>query len=186
MSNLPKIQSRPLCPLEGYCSHCPFRELSGWMYLWTLSGKDTILVVVDRLSKYAHFLPLSHHFSAVTVAQLYFDNIFKLHGVPKTIVSDRDRIFVSQFWQELFRLQHTTLHVSIAYHPQNDGQTEVVNRGLESYLRCMTGERPQDWLSGGTIPIGILPLDVLPMKWYMANHHPFIFHMWLGTVLWKQ
>jgi len=68
-------------------------------------GKDTILVVVDRLSKYAHFLTLSHPFSAVTVAQLYFDNIFKLHETPKTIVSDRDKVFTSQFWQELFRLQ---------------------------------------------------------------------------------
>ena len=58
-------------------------------------GKDTILVVVNRLSKYAHFLPLSHPFSAVTVAQLYHDNIFKLHWIPKTIVSDRDRVFVS-------------------------------------------------------------------------------------------
>jgi len=66
--------------------------------------KDTILVVVDRLSKYAHFLTLAHPFSAVTVAQLYFDNIFKLYGTPKTIVSDRDRVFLSQFWQELFRL----------------------------------------------------------------------------------
>ena len=60
-------------------------------------SKDAIPVVVDRLSKYAHFLPLAHPFSAATVAQKYFEHIFKLHGLPKTIVSDRDRIFLSKF-----------------------------------------------------------------------------------------
>jgi len=60
-------------------------------------GKDTILVVVDRLSKYAHFLALAHPFTAATVAQLYFDHIFKLHDLPKTILIDRDRIFLSKF-----------------------------------------------------------------------------------------
>ena len=79
-------------------------------------GKDTILVVVDRLSKYAHFLSLEHPFTAAMVAQLYFDHIFKLHGIPKTLVSDRDKVFLSQFWQELFRLQHVSLHMSTAYH----------------------------------------------------------------------
>ena len=127
-------------------------------------GMDTILVVVDRLSKYAHFLPLSHPFTAVTVAQLYFDNIFKLHGVPKSIVSDRDKVFLSQFWQEFFRLQHVALHMSTAYHPQSDGQTEVVNRSLEGYLRCMTGEKPSDWVLW-------LPLA---KWWYNSNWHSAI------------
>ena len=129
-------------------------------------GKDTILVVVDRLSKYAHFLPLAHSFSATTVAQLYFEHIFKLHGLPKTIVSDRDRIFLSKFWQELFSLLRVALHMSSAYHPQSDGQTEVVNRCLEGFLRCMTGEKPKEWvlygyhlLNGGTILIGTPPLE---------------------------
>ena len=108
-------------------------------------GKDTIFVVVDRLSKYAHFMPLSHPFTAVTVAQLYFDHVFKLHGVPKTMVSDRDRVFLSKFWQEFFKLQHVTTHMSTAYHPQSDGQTEVTNRSLEGYLRCMVGETPKEW-----------------------------------------
>ena len=103
-------------------------------------GKDTILVVVDRLSTYAHFMALAHPFTATMVAQLYFDHIFKLHGVPKTLVSDRDKVFLSQFWQELFRLQHVSLHISTAYHPQSDGQSAVVNKSLEGYLRCMIRE----------------------------------------------
>ncbi|OMO94502.1 reverse transcriptase [Corchorus capsularis] len=75
-------------------------------------GKDTIMVVVDRLSKYAHFIPMSHPFSALTVAQDFWDYIYKLHGTPKSIT---------------------------------DGQSEVVNHCLETYLRCMSGGRPQDW-----------------------------------------
>ena len=102
-------------------------------------GKDTILVVVDRLSKYAHFLALSHPFIAATMAQLYFEHIFKLHGLPKTIVTDRDRIFLSHFWQELFSLLKVALHMSTCYHPQSDGQIEVVNRCLEGVLKVYDG-----------------------------------------------
>jgi len=90
-------------------------------------------VVVDKLSKYTDFLPLSHPYTAVTVAQIYFDHVFKLHGVPKTIVSNRDMIFLSQFWQEFFQLQDVVVHMPTAYHPQSDGQTEVVNKSLEGY-----------------------------------------------------
>ena len=127
-------------------------------------GKDVILVVVDRLSKYAHFLALSHPFTAAMVAQLYFEHIFKLHGLPKTIVSDRDRIFLSKFWQELFSLLKVSLHLSSAYHPQSDGQTEVINRCLEGYLRCMTGEKPAEWMLW-------LPLAEW---WYNTNWHSSI------------
>ena len=67
-------------------------------------GKTTIFIVVDRLSKYAHFIPIAHPYTVVSIALVFFDNIFKLHGMPKTIVSDRDSTFTSAFWSELFKL----------------------------------------------------------------------------------
>ncbi|GKC47842.1 putative mitochondrial protein [Tanacetum coccineum] len=108
-------------------------------------GKSVILVVVDRLSKSAHFISLKHPFSAMDVAQVFLDNVVKLHGFPKTIVSNRDKIFVSRFWQELLVLNGVDQLMSSAYHTQTDGQTEVLNRCLEGYLRAMCFHKPNDW-----------------------------------------
>ena len=80
-------------------------------------GKSIILVVVDRLSKYAHFIALSHPYTTASIATLFFEHVYKLHGMPSSIVSDRDKIFLSKFWQELFKLMRTQLHLSTFYHP---------------------------------------------------------------------
>lgn len=108
-------------------------------------GKQVIFVVVDRLSKYAHFIALAHPYTAIEVAQAYLDHVFKHHGWPQSIVSDTDPIFLSNFRQALFTLRGTTLLLSSSYHPQTDGQMELLNRCLETYLRCMTSDEPKEW-----------------------------------------
>lgn len=108
-------------------------------------GYEVIMEVVDRLSKYAHFLPIARPYTALSVARAFMDQIFKLHGMPPSIISDRDLVFTSIFWKELFKLQGTQLKHSSAYHPQTDGQTEVMNRCLESYLCYFVGVQPQEW-----------------------------------------
>lgn len=91
-------------------------------------GHNVILVVVDRFTKFAHFLPLKHPFSASQVAKVFLNNVASLYGMPKSIVSDRDRIFTSHFWQTLFKRFGIPLNLTAAYHPQSDGQTERVNQ----------------------------------------------------------
>lgn len=108
-------------------------------------GANVIFVVVDRYTKFAHFLPLRHPFSALQVAKVYLNNVASLYGLPKSIVSDRDKVFTSNFWQTLFKRFEIPLHLSTAYHPQSDGQTERVNQCLEMYLRCAVSSTPQRW-----------------------------------------
>jgi hypothetical protein len=98
------------CYLEGY--------LYGLYYgLPKLGNKSVIMVVVDRLSKYAHFYALQHPFTTSTMAQIFMDQVFKLHGMPHSIVFYHDPTFTRKFWQELFKLQGTQLHLSTTYHP---------------------------------------------------------------------
>ncbi|GJR90373.1 ty3-gypsy retrotransposon protein [Tanacetum coccineum] len=107
---------------------------------------SVVLVVVDRFSKYAHFATLPTSFNAPKVAEVFVEAVVKHHGIPKTIVSDRDPIFVSKFWTQLFKLSGTQLNHNTAYHPHTDGQTEVVNRGSEQYLRAMVTDHPDHWV----------------------------------------
>jgi hypothetical protein len=125
------------------------------------NDKDVILVVVDRFTKYAHFLSLSHPFTVQDVINLFIDNVFKLHGPPAVIVTDRDRIFTSNLWQALFKSMDIKLHLSSAYHPETDGQTERVNQCLENYLRCMCFATPKKWHSWLS----------LAEWWYNSSYH---------------
>lgn len=109
-------------------------------------GKNCILVIVDRFSKYTHFIPLAYPFSALTMAKLFLQHVYRLHGLPSSIISDRDRVFTSQLWQELFRLADVSLKMSSAYHPQTDGQTERVNQCMETFLQCFANACPTKWL----------------------------------------
>jgi hypothetical protein len=82
-----------------------------------VNGKSVILSVVDRSSKYCHFIPLAYPYTAETEAQAFFDDIMRLHGMPQSIVSHCDPVFTSMFWRELMRLMGTKLHMSSAFHP---------------------------------------------------------------------
>jgi hypothetical protein len=99
------------------------------------------MVVVDHLSKYSHLCTLQDPFTTSIVAQIFMDRVFKLHGMPHSIVSDHDPTFTGNFWQELFKIKGTQFHLSTSYHPLTDGQTEVVNKCWETYLRCFSSER---------------------------------------------
>jgi hypothetical protein len=103
-------------------------------------------VVVDKLTKYAHFLAIPSEYKAPQVAKLFFMEIFKLHGLPRVIVSDRDSRFLSAFWQELFRLARTELTPNTSYHPQTDGQTKIVNKWVEVYLRHYVSGQQTTWI----------------------------------------
>ncbi|WVZ49848.1 hypothetical protein U9M48_001173 [Paspalum notatum var. saurae] len=102
----------------------------------TQKGYDSIWVIIDRLTKSTHFLPVKTHYTAATYAELYISRIVSLHGVPQTITSDRGSLFVSRFWEQLQTTLGTKLIRSSAYHPQTSGQVEIVNQILEDMLRA--------------------------------------------------
>jgi len=154
------------------------------MYFITIlpktQGKDCIFVVVDRLTKFAHFFAISMDFSASQVEYLFFREVFRLHGLPKTIVSDRDSRFMSIFWQELFQLVGIVLTPSTRYHPQTDGQTEIVNKWVEGYLRNYVSGQQKAWVRWIYLgeycynTIRHMSIGMSPFK-YLYNYEPLNF-----------
>lgn len=114
---------------------------------------------MDRYTKYSHFLPLKHPYTAASVAKAIFQNVVKLHGMPSTIVSDRDKVFTSNFWKELFSLLDTKLQMNSAYHPRVMDKLSVLS--LEMYLQCATHAQPKKWFSW----------LALAEFWYNTSHH---------------
>lgn len=111
----------------------------------TTAGYDAVYVVLDRLTKMAHFIPCTKDITAVGTADLFVREVVRLHGYPLDIVSDRDAKFSSEFWRRLFELVGTKLRMSSAFHPQTDGGTERLNRILEEYLRAYINPEQNDW-----------------------------------------
>jgi transposase InsO family protein len=122
-------------------------------------GHNAIMNVVDSVGKWAHFIPTNTTITALGAASLFLCNVWKLHGLPCSIVSDRGPQFVVGFTQELYRLLSITLSTTIAYHPQADGQTERVNQELEQYLRVFVNECQDNWD------------ELLPMAEFQYNNH---------------
>jgi transposase InsO family protein len=111
----------------------------------TQAGYDSIWVIVDRLTKVAHFIPVKTTYSGAKLAELYMSRIICLHGVPKEIVSDRGSQFTSMFWEKLREPMDTKPNFSLAYHPQTDGQTERTIKILEDMLRAYALKYGKSW-----------------------------------------
>ena len=113
--------------------------------LKTQKQNDSIMVVVDKLSKETHSIHVKTTHKTAHIADIFMKEIFWLHGIPKVITSDRDHKFTGNFWKSLFKGLDTKLNFSIAYHPQTDGQIERVNQVLEDMLRMYVSDYSKKW-----------------------------------------
>jgi transposase InsO family protein len=103
------------------------------------------MVVIDKVSKIAHFIPINSTFKAINIAEIFMKEIFRLHGIPKMVISDRDVKFTSSFWKELFAGLNINLNFSTSYDPQTDGQTERTNQIVEDMLYMYVRTKPNKW-----------------------------------------
>jgi hypothetical protein len=111
----------------------------------TTKQHDSIMVVVDKLTKVAHFIPVKLTHKEINIVDIYMREIARLHGIPKTIVTDRDPKFTSNFWKGLFKGFGTNLNFSMTYHPESDGKTKRVNQVIEDMLRMYVMDKPSKW-----------------------------------------
>uniref|UniRef100_A0A670KDM5 Integrase catalytic domain-containing protein n=1 Tax=Podarcis muralis TaxID=64176 RepID=A0A670KDM5_PODMU len=109
-------------------------------------GKTAVMVVVDLLTKMCHFIACSHAVTAEETARLFVEHIFRLHGAPSRVISDRRKQFTSRFWRKLMSLLQVEVGFSTARHPETNGQAERVNSILQQYPRCYVSERQNDWV----------------------------------------
>uniref|UniRef100_A0A8C1P743 Gypsy retrotransposon integrase-like protein 1 n=1 Tax=Cyprinus carpio TaxID=7962 RepID=A0A8C1P743_CYPCA len=127
------------------------------------NGMTVVLTVVDRFSKAAHFIPLPKLPSAKETAVTVIDHVFRLHGLPVDVVSDRESQFVSKFWKEFCKLLGTTVSLSLGYHPQSNGQSERANQELERTLRCLVSKNPSSsnslWYGHNSLPVSATGLS---------------------------
>ena len=109
-------------------------------------GFDSIFVVIDHFTKMAHFLPCKESITAKETAIMFIKNIFKFHGFPEKIISDRGPQFISKFWSTVFESAGSKVKLTSAFHPQSNGLTERTNQSLEQYLRCFINHEQNNWV----------------------------------------
>jgi len=134
------------------------------------AGHDSIMVVIDSITKHVHFVSTVTTTSAAGAAHLFLNHMWKHHGLPRKVVSNRSPQFIAEFTWELYRLLRIKLAATMAYHPQGDGQTEQVNQELEQYLRLFTNQRQDDW-------VGLLPFAEFQYNNQVhssTQHSPFL------------
>jgi transposase InsO family protein len=141
---------------------------------------DSIFVVVDRFTKAAEFVPFRHSYTAEQLARVFLDRIVRHHGIPESIISDRDKLFTSNYWTTLLAAIGTKKKLSTAYHPQTDGQTERVNQTMETYLRIYCNQQQDNWVS--LLPMAQIAYnnklsEATGVTPFFANHgrHPNLF-----------
>ena len=134
---------------------------------------DSIIVIVDKLTKYAIMVPFKETYKADQLAFILLDRLIRDYGIPKSITSDRDKLFISNYWKILIGQIGIKLRMSTAYHPQTDGQTERANQTMEVYLRHYVNMKQNNWVS--LLPMAQLAYndkrsDTTKLSPFFANH----------------